>query len=316
MPSVTPLATPPPRPLALLTLMALALPAGIAPAQGPATAPLVLRLPGGTRALGLGDAFVAGRGAEVLFYNPAQIGVTRGTTLSLQRFASASTLGSLATNGPFGKIALGVGVQYLDYGATAGGFPTPPARLTQRGGLGSSSLAATVGGAFPWKGVRWGIAAKYVEERLPAARDGAPAFDLGAARQALGLTFGLAAQNLGGHLALGGTRAGLPARVILGAALPARRLGTYFDIGGSAAIARERNGRIVPAGGIEVAYVPVSGWIFAGRAGARRVERRGTPEESPFTFGATFGLDRFGLDYGFEPFRGPGATHRVGIRIQ
>ena len=305
------------RPLAApLALMVLALAAGIARAQDPATAPLVLRLPGGTRALGLGDAFVAGRGAEVLFYNPAQIGVTRGTTLSLQRFGSSGTLGTMVTAGPFGKVALGVGLQYLDYGAEPGGFPTPPARLTVRGALGASSLAATVGGQFQWKGVRWGAAAKYVEERLPAARDGAPAFDLGAARQALGLTFGLAAQNLGGHLALGGTRADLPTRLILGAALPARRLGTYFDIGGSAAIARERNGRIVPAGGIEVAYVPVSGWIFAGRAGARRVTGSGTPEESPFTLGATFGLDRFGLDYAFEPYRGPGATHRVGIRIQ
>jgi hypothetical protein len=34
------------------------------------------------------------------------------------------------------------------------------------------------------------------------------------------------------------------------------------------------------------------------------------------TFGGSFGLDRFWLDYAFQPYKGPGAAHRLGIRIQ
>ena len=71
-----------------------------------------------------------------------------------------------------------------------------------------------------------------------------------------------------------------------------------------------------PGGGAELIYEPVGGWYFVARAGARRVRSEPGRAESPVSFGGSFGLDRFWLDYAFQPYKGPGAAHRVGIRIQ
>lgn len=298
----------------LLTVLTLS---GVAAAQSHDPAPLVLQLPGGTRALGVGNAFVAGRGAEVLFYNPAQTLVLRGTTLSVERFGSASTLGTLSTVGPFGKVWLGAGVQYLDYHSLPGAsFFTLPSNLTFRGPINSSSGAATVAVAMRWKGIRFGAAGKYVEERVGGLRDGGVAFDLGAAREVWRATVGISVQNLGEDLELLGQPGNLPTRVTFGAALPSILLSSFFDFTGFAAISRERDGRIVPGAGVELIYQPVDGWTFIGRAGARRVRDLPGRAESPLTVGASFGLDRLWIDYAFQPYRGPGSAHRVGVRIQ
>jgi hypothetical protein len=304
---------------ATVLLLLAALPgAGAAQSDPPdPSAPLVLHLPGGTRALGVGDAWAAGRGAEVLFYNPAQIGVLRGTTISAQRFGDAATLGTLSTVGPFGRIWIGAGMQYLDYHAEpATGFYTDPAGLTSRGPVHAASMAATVAAAFRFKGVRFGVGAKYVEERVGAARDNGAAFDVGAAREVGRTTVALAVQNLGGDLEVLGQEAELPTRVTLGVASPTIRVSTFFDATIALAVSREQDGRIVPAGGAELFYEPVGGWYFVARAGARRVRSEPGRAEAPVTFGGSFGLDRFWLDYAFQPYKGPGAAHRLGIRIQ
>lgn len=296
---------------ALLTL------AGPAAAQDHEQAPLVLLLPGGTRALGVGNAFAAGRGSEVLFYNPAQMFIIRGTTLSVERFGGASTLGTLSTVGPFGKVYLGAGVQYLDYHKGVGSsFYSLPSDLTFRGPTNASSAAATVALAIRWKGVRFGAAGKYVEERIGDLRDGGVAFDLGAAREIGRGTLGLSVQNIGSGLEILGQPADLPTRITLGAALPSILVSSYFDFTGFAAVSRERDGRIVPGAGVELIYQPVEGWTVIGRAGARRVRDLPDRAESPVTFGGSFGLDRLWIDYAFQPYRGPGSAHRVAIRIQ
>ena len=300
-----------------MTLFSLLAGAGAAAAQSHDPAPLVLLLPGGTRALGVGNAFVAGRGAEVLFYNPAQMFILRGTTLSVERFGSASTLGTLSTVGPFGKVHLGAGVQYLDYDASPGlSFFTTPSTLTRRGTANSSSLAATVAVAAQWKGVRFGVSGKYLEERIGESRAGAAAFDFGAARDVMRGTIGVSVQNVGEDLELQGQVGELPTRVTLGAALPSILVSSYFDFTAFASVSRERNGRIVPGAGAELIYQPVQGWTFIGRAGARRVRDLPDRAESPVTVGGSFGLDRFWIDYAFQPYRGPGSAHRVAIRIQ
>jgi len=298
----------------LLTVLTLS---GVATAQSHDPAPLVLLLPGGTRALGVGNAFVAGRGAEVLFYNPAQMFVLRGTTLSVERFGSASTLGALSTVGPFGKVWLGAGVQYLNYHASPSlSFFTTPSTLTLRGPASASSLAATVAVAVQWKGIRFGVSGKYVEERIGGFEAGVAAFDIGAARDVMRGTIGLSVQNLGEDLELLGQVGELPTRVTLGAALPSILVSSFFDFTAFASVSRERDGRIVPGGGAELIYQPVQGWTFIGRAGARRVRNVPDRAESPVTLGGSFGLDRLWIDYAFQPYRGLGAAHRVAIRIQ
>jgi len=299
------------------TLLSLLTLAGPAAAQPHDPAPLVLLLPGGTRALGVGNAFVAGRGPEVLFYNPGQMSILRGTTLSVERFGSASTLGTLSTVGPFGKVHLGAGVQYLDYDASPSlSFFTTPAALTLRGTANSSSLAATVAVTAQWKGVRFGVSGKYVEERIGESHAGVAAFDLGAARDVMRGTIGVSVQNLGEDLELQGLVGELPTRATLGAALPSILVSSFFDFTAFASVSRERDGRIVPGGGAELLYQPVQGWTFIGRAGARRVRDVPGRAESPLTLGGSFGLDRLWIDYAFQPYRGPGSAHRVAIRIQ
>ena len=97
---------------ATVVLIAASCMASNAFAQGAGTAPLVLRLPGGARALALGNAFIGAWGSEVLFYNPAQLERGAGITVSVARYDGASTLGILSSVMRMGSWTVGVGAQY------------------------------------------------------------------------------------------------------------------------------------------------------------------------------------------------------------
>jgi hypothetical protein len=86
-----------------------------------------------------------------------------------------------------------------------------------------------------------------------------------------------------------------------------------LDLAASGAVSVRRGGRVSPAGGVELGYVPIDGVTFAGRVGARLPEKNG---EAPITLGASFTFDRVSIDYGFEPYQGEGSGHRIGIRIR
>ena len=121
----------------------------------------VLQLPASTRALGVGDAFVAGRGSDMIFYNPAMLALQPGLSASMQRYGDASTLGALSSTFSSGPLAAGAGAQLLDYGAeTASG--TRAGNLGERGDVSAASLAASLALASQVKGVRIGVAAKYI----------------------------------------------------------------------------------------------------------------------------------------------------------
>jgi hypothetical protein len=296
-------------PLAAL-LAGIAAPA--ARAQSDRFAPLVLQLPASTRALAMGDADVAGRDNDVIFYNPSRLGLTPGLGAAAERYRSASTLGVVSANAAFWTGGVGVGVQMLDYGAPAAGYPAPIGGLVTRGPLAASSLAATLGIAAQFFGIRWGVAGKYVEERLPSARARLGAADVGASADVGPVTVGLAAQNLGDDGAIGGSRVQLPRRVTAGLAGGGLPVGP-FDLAVAAAVSVLRNGYVTPAAGIELGYTPLDGYTFAARVGARRTERGA---QSPLTLGAGISVDRVALDYAYERFGGRGGAHRVGVRIR
>jgi hypothetical protein len=286
----------------------------VPPVAAQETAPLVLRIPASARAAALGDAFAAGRGSEVLFYHPAQIGLTTGLSVSMARYRSAATAATVATSSTLGLITIAAGVQWLDYGSNPARFPTPPGDLTLPGET-SQSLAATAAAAIRFRGLRWGVAAKYVEERLPDARPSGAAFDVGVARELGRIPVAFVAQNLGGHLEDGGASAPLPRRLVLGAATPRWPIHTWFDVSAIAALSWERESRLSPSGGVELTWVPLEGYSVAARVGARRVE--GGPRSSrPVTFGEGIGFDRLSLDYAYEGYSGAGAAHRFGVRLQ
>ena len=107
----------------LLTVFVHLCATSLAHAQPPATGPLLLRIPATPRTAALGNAWVAGRDQEVLFYNPAQlIGARTGLDLSLIRFGhgTTTTLGGVYTGG---KLSLTLG-----WGAQIAAFDVSPTR--------------------------------------------------------------------------------------------------------------------------------------------------------------------------------------------
>lgn len=283
-------------------------------AAGQTTAPLVLRLPASPRPAGFGDAFIGGTGSDVVFYNPSQIGDTPGLSLSAARYRTVSTQASLASSTRLGRFAVAAFARWLDYGTS--GFPTSPDDLTQRGDQDGASLAAGGAIATSIMGFRLGTSVSFVEERVANVHGSVPAVDVGISKELDWLTVGAVASHLGPRLNMAGTRAELPTRIGIGATTSRYSFAAFFDVAASAAVYRERDGTITPAGGVELTYEPVSGWTASVRVGARRVDQSRLPGLQPFTVGASLGLDRFSLDYGFEAYRGLGAAHRFGIRIQ
>lgn len=279
------------------------------------TAPMVLRLPGAVRGHALGAAYVAGRGSDMVFHNPSQIVLSTGYAASFGRFGNAASYATLSTSTAVGAYTAGVGVQWLDFRADPLAFPTAPGLLSVADGDNASSLSATGAVARQVLGVRAGLAVRYAEERRTSGRTGRASVDLGLSRDVGFLTIGLSARHLGGTIGLGGVIADQPTQVTGGAMTRVVPLGVWFDLVVSGAVTWQRHRGILPGGGVEITYVPVSGWSVSGRVGARRVDGDGSPAQSPFTIGGGFGLDRFALDYAFEPVKGAGNIHRIGVRL-
>ena len=279
-------------------------------------APTVLRLPASPWALALGDAGAAARWtSDVLFYNPSALTLATGVAVSVQRWGSASTAANLSHAVISNGWGIGVGVRYLDYGALTDGV-THPAQLHTRGPLLGSSLAASFGVSREVKGLRVGVAAKYVEERLPGDRDGFMAIDAGLGRDIGMFGFGLSVRDIGPSRLLGATPYKPPLRVAFGAMFRPRPIAVFFDAGATAEVSVDRDGEIGVAGGGELIWVPLDGWAIALRAGLRTTERVGDLGARPYTAGLGISLDRFSLDYAIDPARGGAVSHRIGLRMR
>jgi len=284
-------------------------------AQAIGIGPVVLQLPASTRAIGFGNAYVGVREPEAVFYNPAQLGIRPGVAISAERYGSASTAGAFASTYVFGPIGFGVGVQMLDFDSGSPGYPggAPNGeQLLTPGQFSASSLVAAVAVEMAYKGIRWGVTGKVAEDRVAGERDGVLLADVGAAKEIGPVTAGVTVQNLGTNPKMVGTSAELPMRATLGVASGGLPVGP-LDLALSTAVSVRRGGRVSPAGGVELGYVPIEGVTFAGRVGGRLPEKNA---EAPVTLGASFTFDRVSIDYGFEPYQGPGSGHRVGVRIR
>ncbi len=285
-------------------------------AQSNGNAPLVLELPASTRALGLGGVFVlSGSTSEAVLYNPGVINTARGFGVDGQRYRSSGTLGTVSAATTIGSGGLAVGVQILSFGmpgATVVDVPFDARALLQPGPVAASEIVGTIGYGRVIKGFRLGVAAKLLEQRIGSNRDATAAFDIGLVRRVFGITWGIAAQNLGPGLGTGtgGPDVPLPHRLTLAASTSTRPVGP-LDLLATAAISRRRDGEFIPAGGIEISWWPIVGRTFTGRIGLRRVPDDGA---SPVTFRAAFTADNFTIEYALEQFAGPGAAHRFGLR--
>jgi hypothetical protein len=296
-------------------IAALVLTPTVAAAQARGYAPIVLQLPASARAVGFGNAYVAVREAEAIFYNPANVGGRNLIAVSAEQYGGEAVAGAFATSYAFGPAGIGIGAKLLDYRVALGRYPdlAPNGeQLMQTGPFQASSFAAALAFSMPFKGIRWGVAMKLAQDRVETARDGVLLADVGAAREIGPVSLGVSVQNLGTSPRILGTEAALPTRATVGVAGAGLPIGP-LDFAASAALSVRRGGRVSPAGGGEFSYMPIDGVTFAARLGARLPERAA---ELPITMGASFSFDRVTLDYGFDPYHGPGNGHRVGIRVR
>lgn len=307
-----------------ICMMTLGAPTPVA-AQSIVEGPLVLRAPASARLLGMANAGLAANDADVLFYNPGMLGSARGLSLSMQRYGSAATAGSMATVTTVGSITVGIGAQALRWQTPAARyddavrFGTTHLADTPRAGSNVSNEAAssafTLGLARTIKGLRLGAAVKYAEDRLGEAADGTVAFDVGFSRPLGPATLAITAQNLGAGPRLGGVEAAMPRRIGVGWGGGPMSQWEHWDLGMQAQLTVEGDDWFVrPAGGAELGYVPIEGVSILLRSGLRLPRER---DESLVTAGLGVTVDRFSFDYAMEPMRGGRpVSHRVGVRLK
>ena len=302
-------------------------------------APIVLLLPSGPRTLALGNTGVAGRDDDVIFFNPAQLVIARGFSGSIERYSATSAGGGLSAVTRFNNGGIGIGMRMADYETPTNSYPPDRGTMLRTAPGNGTSVEATVGLAQLIKGVRAGIAAKYVEDNVPAVRGSRGAVDVGVSRDFFTrYTFGLAVQNIGSSISvpcvvarqtaagsndcmvISGippfppdtrvTSARLPLRTTFGA--QTQQAVGQFDLMATAALSALRMGWLGGSGGAELGYSWLDGYSVALRAGARST----LPGEAAFTAGAGFTMDRLSIDYAAEALTGSRWGQRIGLRVR
>jgi hypothetical protein len=250
-----------------------------------------LRLPASARALGMGNVAIAGRDDDVLFYNPAQLTIARGMSVSGERYASGARTAALSS-------VTRVNTAGIALGAVLFQSPSP-----------ITSVGLTAGFAQVVKSLRLGAAVDYDEENRFGARESETLFDAGISRDfARYFTGGFAVQHFGGHKTNLFGRYPTRATLGLSAAAPA---GPY-DLVFTTAASMESRRRVRAAGGGEINWSWLEGYNVALRAGLRDP----FVGERPFTAGAGFTKDRLSIDYALETLAGSHIGHRVGLRVR
>jgi hypothetical protein len=269
----------------------------------------VERTPASTRALGMGNVGIASSDDDVLFYNPAQLVVARGTSASGERYSGTSGGGALSSVTRFNGGGIAVGATLLDYQSDDGFHDRKRGQTLTDGPDMGLSAVASVALAQRFKGVRWGIAAKYASEQFGATRSGAAQLDAGLSRDFRRyFTVGLSARNI--PLQSQAAFVFQPFNVTLGGAA-SRSLGP-LDCLVTAATFMDSDGDFHGGGGGEVSWSWLAGYSIAGRAGVRSAS---SGERLP-TAGAGFTMDRLTVDYALELLSGSRVGHRFGFRIR
>jgi hypothetical protein len=296
-------------PLTIAATAVLPLPAAGVHAQTPGREPALLELPASTRAAGLGHAFqLGGTDADGLFYNPALVSNARGMMLGVQAFGDPTRGATFAGSVEWWGGGAALGLQALDY---ISGWPTAGQRsggsapFFDAGGFAVTEMVATTAYAREIAGFRVGAAAKLIDQRRAETRGAAFALDVGATRAVRRVTLGVAVQDVGSDLEVAG-EARLPTRVTLGAGHYGQTIGP-LDVGAAASVTLRSDQEVVGGGGVEVAYWPITGRTFVGRAGVH-----GAPDGdgATFTFGASYWGDNLVLEYALEPLDASHLVHR------
>ena len=304
---------------ATVTLVCCAALATNAAAQTTKYGPLAFRLPASARAVAMGDIAVAGRDDDVIFYNPAQLVVARGTSLSVDRTSRDIRGGTMSTVLRLGSAGLGIGVNYLEYRAADGVFPISRDDIIRQRSdrpAGSSTLA-TLGFAQVFRNNRFGASANYGVDEIGFDRFRSVAADVGLARDFGRYTAGLSLQHLGRSthgraspvLKVDSVRP--PMKATLGAGWSSAA--GPLDITATAAVSAMREGHVSPAVGAEASWSWLSGYAISARGGARYLRGVG---DAKYTGGVGFVADRVAIDVAAEVLSNDRVGYRAGFRIR
>lgn len=286
-------------------------------AQSTEYGPFALRLPASARAVAMANIAVAGRDDDVLFYNPAQLFIARGTSASLTSLGNDWAGGTMSTVLRIGPGAIGIGVNHIEYqyDSQGPGYPFVREDLIGRSSdFIATSTHAALGYAQVWKGVRWGASANYAVDQVGLARYRNVVADVGAAKDfARFFTAGLSLQ----HLGLSAEAPGLPEEMSppMKATLGIAGSGPVgpFDILLTTAASAQREGTVSGGFGAEVGWSWLSGYSILGRGGIRHPTEPGEPALSA---GFGFIADRLSIDIAAEFFDNNRTGYRAGLRIR
>jgi hypothetical protein len=294
----------------LLFGLAIAAPAT---AQTTGYGPIALTLPASARVLALGDIGVAGRDDDVIFYNPAQLMVARGTSFSVARLSETARGGGMSTVLRLGPGAVGFGVHYFEYQVTPLSYPFERNDLIAGNSTAGTSALGTIGYAQTYKGFRFGAAAKYAADAVELERFAQVYGDAGIARDFRGgrYTAALSVQNIGKSLERGSETIEPPMMTTLGAAT-SRQVGP-LDAVATAGVSYSQRDDVTAGGGVEIGWSWLTGYSIAGRAGLHQARENGDTE---LMGGFGFTADRMTLDVAVERLPGNRAGYRAGIRIR
>lgn len=304
------------RGLGLPTLIALSLLVageGLA-AQAAERGPVVMQLPAGARALGLGAFQPAAGDSDAVFANPAWASRSGGFVAGWHRFGTATTALSLSAAGDAFGGGVALGVRTFSHrgtgsdgilGLRAGGVDP----LFDESGVPTHEMVATLAWGRDLLGLRVGAAASWVEQRIDGSNASTYAFDVGVATALGPGQLGLAIRNLGPDPEFGGSGPRLPTEVSLGWGAYGRPLGP-LDLGAAVDVTRRADGEVLVGGGLEFGYWPIQGRTFVARLGARTVPEG---EASPLTLGGSFWGDDLVLDYAWQPVEGTEGVHRISL---
>jgi len=277
-----------------------------------------------TRALAMGDANLAGRDDDVIFYGPAQLAVARGTSVAAERYFDGLAGGTVATTQRLASGGIGVGAQIVEGKNSLpclGRFSLPngdvPAHTLTR-------AQAAVGAALTYKRYRFGVTTHYAAEQIDVSRLSQVLVDAGVSHDYslfdfIPLTVALAAQNFAPN-PVESAELGVPRRVALGVNTGGPLGPIDFALAGEAGVehsgaqfVRVRN-RPMARGGMEIGYSWLDGYSIAIRAGARTAYS--FDFAGNFTAGAGLTVDRFSFDYAAEELAGNRFAQRFGIRLR
>lgn len=283
------------------------------------TSAAFLKLPDGARAEAMGGAAAAGvEGSEAMFWNPAGLArlgpeAPQDVSLDYSQLLGTTYSGGAAYARPLGALgAIGASLAYFSQSAQTAYSATGDAT----GNFTPNDFALAAGYAHRVGIVNLGGALKLIRSSLADVSGTTAALDFGAQALHVGdvgdgpLDAGLAFQNLGPAMKLGGAASPLPFSIAGGILWHASSfanlaLDLHFPVDDDPYVSF----------GLEGVYAQPK-WKGFLRMGYDQSHSRDVDGLSGLTAGAGLDLQKFRMDYAWVPFGDLGTTNRISLAFR